>query len=398
MTPTTQIMDAAEVQTEITQYLGNVLDEAKKLAEAVKDDQSASQAAVLGTQVKTRVAWLKSKRAEIYEPLYAATERIRLEFDNPIKLGGQLEKTLAAAIIKFKQDKKREEDRLRLEAEANARRVREEAERKEREEEEERQRVIRDREARERKAREEAAAEERRIAVEAKAKEEAEKARLQREQDERARLMKAEEDARLAKAQEAEKVGLADRVESILETPEAIAPIAKPLPSSAELEAEKIRKRQEAEAEAETERQRQAKAAEEQRLRDEEAMRLKQMAEETERAKAEAARAEAEAAAQATVTTADSRMRTNVSAKYEISDEASFRKLVRAVAEGRAPLGFLGFDPEHPEKFRAPALGRHATAIKKDPDFSGKQSELAAIGVRVWLEEGGAFKAEEVTA
>lgn len=394
MSPTQEMVEASAVKAEIVAYMGDVMEQARQIAEAVKDDASADAAAELGVQIKTKVAWLKAKRTEIYEPLYKATERLRLEYDDPIKLGAQLEKTLSAKIIDYKLAKKREEERLRLAAEAEARRIREEAARKEREAEAERQRIIKEQEDRERKRREEEAAEERRKLAEAKAREDMEKARLQREQDERARRIKEEEDARLVKAQEAHDVGMPERVEGILEKPTAIAAVAT-LKSKVELDAEAERARLAREQEEGAERKRQEQLAEEQRLRDEESARMARLNEETARARAEADLAESQAAARASVTTADTRMRTNTSAKYEIPDAPSFLKLARAVAEGRAPIEFLGFDPEHPEKFRAPAIGRHATKIKGDPDFAGKQAELAAIGVRCWLEEGGSFKAEK---
>lgn len=397
MSPT-EIIDASVAKAEIVEYLGSVIDDAQSIANAVKDDVSANQAADLGVAIKTKLAWLKTKRAEVYEPLYQATERVRLEFDNPIKLGTQLEKTIGAAVIKYKLDKKREEERLRLAAEADARRIREEAARKEREVQAERDRIIKEQEDRERRRREAEAAEERRIQAEAKAREDADRARIQKEQDERAQRIKEEENARLAKAQEAQDVGLEERVDSILERPTAIAPIAKPLPTKAELEAaaEADRKRQAEEAAIES--QRQAREKEEERLRAEESERMKRMQEEADRATAEAEAAEAAAAAQVSVTQADTRMRNNTSAKYQITDEASFRKLVKAVAEGRAPIEFLGFNMKEPAGFRSPAIGKRATEIKNKPDFAALQAELLAVGITVWLEESGTFKAEKEVA
>ena len=396
MSPT-EVIDAEVVKNEVVAYLGNVFDLARNLALAVKDDASANQAAELGTAVKARILWLRNKRKEVYEPLYQATERVRNEYDDPIKMGTALEKTLGAAIIKYQQAKKREEDRLRMEAEAEARRQREEADRKAREAEAERQRIIREQEERERKRREEEAAEQRRVAAEKKAREDAERAQLQREQDERAARMKKEEDDRIAAAQQAQTVGLPERVDAILETPRPIAPIAN-LPSKAELDAEAARKFSEKQAQDAAESKRQQQAAEEQRLREEEQARMKKLKEDADRAAAEASQAEANAAAQATVTQAEERMRTSVTARYEIADRESFLKLTKAVSEGRAPIDWLGFDCEHPEKFRAPAIGRHATKIKNLPDFAAKQAEAAAVGVRIWLEEGGTFKAEKGVA
>lgn len=397
MSPT-EIIDAEQVKGEIVAYLGDTLDLAQAAALAVKDDASAERATDIGVQIKNRLAWLKVKRSEVYEPLYQATERVRREYDDPIKFGTQLEKTLSAAVIKYRQDKRREEERLRLAAEADARRVREEAERKAREAEAERQRVIQEQEARERRRREEEAAEARRKAAEKKARQDAERARLQKEQDERAQRIKEEEDARLAKAQEAQNVGLPERVETILETPAPIAPIAAPLPSKAEREAEERRKQEAAAAEAKAEQERQTRAAEEDRLRLEEQERVRRLKEDADRAKAEADLAEASAAAQASFTRVDDRMRTNTKAQYQVQSAVDFRRLCKAVAEGRAPIEFLGYDPLAPEKFRASAIGKEATKIKNLPDFEAKRAEMAAIGITVWLEEQGGFKTEKTSA
>lgn len=395
MSPATEIVDASLVKTEIVAYLGNVLTQAEEMALAVKDDASANEATSLGVAVKNRVKWLKDKREEVYEPLYKATERVRAEFDTPIKIGTDIDKRLSAAVIKYRLDKKREEERLRLAAEADARRIRDEAERKRKEVEAERQRIIREQEAREQKRRDDEAAEERRKLAEIEATKKAEQERLKKEQDERARLMKEEEDARLKKAQEAHDVGLSERVENILERPTAIAPVPAPLPTTAEMQAEAERKRKQAEADAEAERKRQEAAAEEERKCQEETAHMAKLQEDAERAKADADSAESMAAAHVTVGREDDRLRTSGSWQYAIDDEASFRKLLKAVVENRAPVEWAGFDPEQPKKFRATKIGKYVVKLKNDPDASGKQAELAAIGIRAWLQESGGFKADE---
>lgn len=395
MTPTTEIVDPSLVKAEIVEYMGSVIEQAQTMALAVKDDASAEQATSLGVAIKTKLLWLKGKRKEVYEPLYQATERVRAEYDDPIKLGTQLEKTLSAAVIKYKLDKKREEDRLRLQAEADARRIREESDRKEREAEAERQRVIREQEERERKRRDEAAAEVRRKLAEEDARKKADQKRHEDELAERARLQRQEEDARLNKAQEAQDVGLGERSDAILDKPTAIAPIAKPLPTHAEQQAQKEQARKELEAAQEAERKRQIAIAEEDRLREAEAAKVRQLQEEAEKSKAEAAAAESAAAAQITVSGIDDRLRTSGSWKYSLDSEAEFMKLVRAVAGGIVPPSWLGFDPEHPEKFRATPIQKHVTKFKNDPDASRKQEELRGIGIRTWLEEGGGFVAEK---
>lgn len=395
MTPMTEIIEASVVKAEITEYMGSVIEQAQQVAMAIKDDASAEQATSLGVAIKTKLLWLKGKRKEVYEPLYQATERVRAEYDDPIKLGTQLEKTLSAAVIKYKLDKKREEERLRLQAEADARRIREEAERKEREAEAERRRVIREQEEREQRRRDEEAAEQRRKQAEIEARKKAEQEKLQKEQEERARLQRQEEDARLEKAQEATDVGLGERSDAILERPTPIASIAKPLPTQAVVQAEQERKAKEAQAEQEAERRRQAAKAEEDRLREEEAAKVRKLQEDAEKAKADAEAAESAAAAQITVSGIDDRMRTSGSWKYSIDSIDDFIKLVRAVAAGIVPPTWLGIDPDRPEKFRATPIQKHVTKFKNDPEASAKQAELLAIGIRTWLEEGGGFVAEK---
>jgi hypothetical protein len=378
-------VDAAVVKAEVVSYIGNVIDEAQAVALAIVDDASCERAVALGSAVKERIVWLNGKRKEIYEPLFRATENVRNEYDNPLKLGKAIEKTLAAAVIDYKLKKRREEERLRLAAEAEAKRQKEDAERKEREAAAERERIVREREAIEQKKRDDAAAEERRRkeAEESERREVAAKA--QREADERNRKIKEEEDARLRNAQEAADVGLAERSENILEKQTSIAPVAAPLPSAAEREAIAEKERQEqAAAVAEAQRKADEKAADDKRRADD-AERLRKMDEEAAIAKKNAAEAEAVAAQQVTVSRPEERMNTSSRYKWDVADEASFRKLVLAVAQGRAPIEYLDFDPAHPEKFRASAITKDVTRLKGE--FNGD-----AIGIRVWAEESGSFK------
>lgn len=385
MSPTTEIMDPQIVKAEVVEYIGSVIDEAQAVALSIKDDATCEQAVALGSAVKEKLIWLTAKRKEVYEPLYKATERVRAEYDDPLKLGKTIEKTLAAAVIDYKLKKKREEERIRLAAEAEAKRQREEAARKEHEAQEERERIIREREQLEQRKRDEAAAEERRRKeAEESARREA-AAKAQAEADERARLMREEQDARLRNATEAHDVGLAERSETILDKQTSIAPVPAPLPTAAEREALAEKDRQaRAAAAAEEQRKADEKAAEEKRRADD-AERLRKMDEEAAQAKARAAEAEAAASSQVTVARPEDRMTTSSRYKWDMPDEASFRKLVRAVAEGRAPIEYLDFDPLHPEKFRASAVTKDLLRLKGD--FNGD-----ALGIRVWVEEGGTFK------
>jgi hypothetical protein len=374
--------------------MGRVIEQAQEISLTVNDDASAEIATNLGVAIKTKLEWLKKRREDVYEPLYHATENVRREYDDPIKLGKQLEKTLSASVIKYKLDKKREEDRLRLAAEADARRIREEAAEKARLAEAERQRIIKEQERREQERRDQIAAEERRKAAEAEAKRKAAQEREQREADERARLIKQEEDERIRKAQEASDVGLGERVESILERPTAIAPIAKPLPTAAAVAEEAERRRLEDEAEAKAEAERKAAAEREDSLREEEAARMRQLQDEAARAKADADAAESMAASQVIVPGVDGRMRTSGRWQYTVRDKKDFLKLAMAVAEERLPVEWLNFNPESPEKFKATAIGKYVTKLKEDIDRSGKQATLAAVGITCWLEEGGSFIVE----
>jgi len=42
--------------------------------------------------IKEKIAYLKNRRKVVYEPLKAATEGVRMEYDNPLKLGDQMER------------------------------------------------------------------------------------------------------------------------------------------------------------------------------------------------------------------------------------------------------------------------------------------------------------------
>lgn len=386
MSPVTEIIDHNLVKTEVVQYIGSVIEDARLLAVSIVDDESCARAADLGVQVKDRIKWLKERRKAVYDPLKEATETVRLEFDNPLKLGDQIERTLAAAVIDYRQKKRDEERKRQLEAEAEARRQREEAARKEREAAAERDRIIRERELEEARKRQAVRDEERRK-EEALAEEKRQaEARAKAEADARARQIKEEEDRRIAAAQKAHDVGLADRSEQIIDKQMPVAPLPAPLPSTAELAAKADQDRQAREARVADEKRKTEEKAAEERKRQEEADLLKRMDEEAAVAKAKAAEMEAVAASQVTVARPDERMRTSVSWKWDIKDAEAFKKLCRAVAEGRAPVEYAGFDPEQPQKFRAAAITKDVTRLKDQ--FQGD-----AIGIRTWFEESGTFKA-----
>lgn len=387
MSPSTEILDPQVVKAEVIEYLGSVLEDARILSVEIKDDSACEQAISLGAKIKEKIAYLKNRRKVVYEPLKAATEGVRLEYDNPLKLGDQMERALSAAVITFKQKKRAEEERVRLAAEAEAKRQKAEAEAKERAAQAERERIIREREAREQQERDERLAEERRRQAAAEKEKADADAKAKAEADARAQQLREEEDRRLAAAQEAQDVGLAERSETILAAQQPVAPLAAPLPTAAELEAQARKESVEREAiAAEEKRKSDAKAAEEKK-RAEEAAHLRRLEEEAALAKQRAAEQEAAASQQVTVTRPDERLRTSVSWKYDVPDVAAFRKLCRAIADGRAPVEYGGFDPEQPQKFRGTAaLQRDVTRLKEQ--FAGSD-----IGIRTWPEESGSFKA-----
>ena len=381
-----EIVDPQIVKAEIVEYIGNVVEDARTLAIAITDDATCESAISLGAAVKDKLKWLKGRRLAVYKPLADATENVRLEYDTPLKLGEQIEKTLAAAVITYKQQKRAEEERRRLEIEAEARRQKEEADRKEREAAAERDRIIRERQLEEQRKREEAAAEERRrIEAEAAVKREIE-AKAKAEADERSRQLREEEDRRLAAAQAAQDVGLVDRSEQILEKQMPVAPIVPQMTSVADLQARALVDQARRDEEAARDRREAEQRAAEAAKREAQATMLKRMDDEAALARARAAETEAAASQAVTVSRPEERMRTSVSWKWDIPDADSLRKLARAVADGRAPVEYLGFDPAEPQKFRAAAITKDVTRLKDQ--FRGE-----AIGVRTYPEESGSFKA-----
>lgn len=390
MSPT-EIMDPSIVKAEVVEYLGSVLEDARALSLKIVDDASCEEAIAMGAAVKERINWLKTRRKKVYIPLKEATEGVRLEYDTPIKLGESLEDTLDAGVITYKQKKRDDETRARLALEAEAKRQKEEAARKEREVQAERDRIVRERELEEQKKRDAAEAEERR-------RQEAERedqrqivAKAKAEADERARQLREEEDRRLASAKEAHDVGLAERSETILDKQMPVAPLPAPLPSPAEIEAKAKAERELREAVAERDRILAEEKAAQDKRRADDAERLRKMDEEAAIAKAKAAEAEAIASQQITVTRPDDRHQTSVRWRYDVPTEAEFRVLCLAIGEGRAPVEYGGYNPDKPQDFRGTAdLQKDVTRLK--------DNFPRGIGIRVFPEESGHFKAAAVVA
>ncbi len=387
MSPVTEITDPQVVKAEVVEYIGSAIEDARTIAANITDDVSLEKAKTLGSLIKEKISWLKARRKAVYEPLRSATETVRMEYDTPLKLGEALERTLAASVITYMQKKRDEETRARLALEAEAKRQAEEAARKEREAQAERDRIIRERELEEQRKRDAAEAELKRIKEADEANRRAIAAKAQAEADARAEQIRLEESRRLATAQEAHDVGLTERSETILDKQMPVAPLPAPLPSAAEIAA-KAQAEADARAAVAAEEKRKAdeKAAEEKK-RAEDAERLRIMDEDAARARAVAAEAEAIASQQIVVNRPDDRMRTNVSWKYDVPNLAEFKKLCKAIAEGRAPAEYAGFDPEQPQKFRGCAVLQKDVTRLKD-QFAG-----ADIGIRTWPEESGSFKA-----
>lgn len=381
-----EIVDPSVVKGEVVEYLGNVIEDARILAANVTDDVGLEKATTMGAMIKQKIAWLKERRKAVYEPLKAATENVRLEYDTPLKLGEQLEKTLVAAVITYKQKKRDEETRARLALEAEAKRQKEEAERKEREAAAERDRIVREREAEEQRKRDAVAVEEKRKADEVARIQRENEAKAKAESDARAAQLKLEEDRRVAAAKEAEDVGLTERSETILDKQMPVAPLPAPLPSAADLQAKAEKERADREAAVAEEKRKADEKVAEEKKRTEEAAALKKLDDDAAAARAKSAEAEAAASQQVTVSRPDERVRTAVSWKYDLPDSAAFRKLCLAIGEGRAPVEYGGFDPENPQKFRAAAITKDVTRLKDQ--FQGEP-----IGVRTWPEETGSFKA-----
>jgi hypothetical protein len=380
------ILDPGVVKAEVVEYVGSVVEDARVLSLSISDDESCARAVDLGQKVKDKMKWLTGRREAVYEPLKKATESVRLEYDTPLKLGDQIQKTLAAAVITYKQKKRAEEERIRLAAEAEERRLKEEAARKEREAAAERDRIIRERELEESRKRQAIIDEEnRKKAEEERVRKEAE-VKAKAEADERARQLKEEEDRRIANAQEAHDQGLGDRSEQILDTQKPVAPIAAPLPSAAETAAKAESERVERERIAEEARRKEEERIAEQKKRDEEVERLRKLDEDAAIARAAAEQAGAVAAQSVTVTRPEDKMRTSVSWKYDVPNIEAYKKLCLAIAQGRAPVEYGGFDPENPQKFRAAAIQKDVTRMKGE--FQGE-----GIGIRTWPEESGSFKA-----
>ena len=388
-----KIVDPQIVKAEIVQYLGNVIDRVRELVLNIKDDESRDRAVQAGVEIRGKIDWLEAKRLKVYVPLRDALEVLRKEYDIPIELGTGLIKPLGAAVKNYDIKKRREEQLAREQQEAEAKRIRDEAARKERELEAARQKFIREQQEAEQRRRDALEAEAKREQEMLEAQERDRQEQARREQEERARRIREEEDSRLAHAQEAKDVGLDHKVDGILSRATPIAPVAT-MPTQADLDKARLeeedRKRREEDERAAAERRRLDDEAEKKR-RDEAEANFNRLRDETEAAKAKAEEAEAAAAATVSVTRPDDRIRTSVTWKYEVPDRTAFVKLVRAVADGRAPVEYLGFDPDHPEKFRATAIGKDVQKLKGE--FGGE-----AIGIRAWPEESGSFKAAKAEA
>jgi hypothetical protein len=387
----TSLVEAEVVAREIGPAIDSALSEAAKVAASVVDDASRERAVSLGVLVREKVAKAEEWRECYYIPAYRAVKNLADFVDPKIKTGKGILKVLSSAISEY-DIRKRREEQLEIERrEAEARRKREEAERKIREAEEAEKRAREAEEAEKRRKQEAEEAERRRIQAEEDAKRRREEEARRLEQEERARKIKAEEDARLAHAQVADSVGAGEKkADAILETPTPISRVvASPQVSrdseSLGIESDLAKKAADEKAEAE-------------RIAAEESERRRIKAEEDARAAREAAAtaAAAASAAEAAITSAgvlarrpDERERTVVRWRWDLAgggtrdgDRRAFLALVAAVHAGRAPVEYLGFDQNHPEKFRPAAINDDVQRLK---------SQFSCDGLRVFMQEDKQF-------
>lgn len=382
--PVPEVVVFETIKNDIGPAIDNALKHAAKLAVNIVDDATRDLAVDAVEKLKDdALTPLKRWREEFYMQVwYRPGETVREVFDSRIKPAETAIKTMLGKVSDYNLKKEREEKIAKEKAEAEARRLREEAERKQREAEEA-ERRRKDAEAAEKKRIEEAAAAEaRRIQAEKEAKERLERDAREAAAAETARKLKEEQDARLAHAQEAEAQGNgAAKVETILESATPISPVlAKPEQTK---DLETLRLEQEQATRITTERllreRAESEAAEKRRIEAEaEAQRT--------RAEAEQAVAAATAAAAAAATTSIAKheeARTFGVERWvwDLDSDGTVdgdRKAFIAMLEGVIaaikgqvpippgfdPLKFVGFDEDHPEKFRPSAISEAVTESK----------------------------------
>ncbi len=199
-----RVVGAEVVEKEMGELCGKVVEKARELSAAVKDDASREIAVKYGSDLAGKVKFIKAARVMRYEPLKKACDSVREFFDDPLKRIKIAMDTLSAGVTAYDIEIKRKERIAQEALEAEARRRQEEYERKKREYEANvaRQKAEDDRRERERLASLEA---------------------------ERRAKIKAEEDARLAHAEEAKAQGNEGKVDAILAQ---ATPIAAPAPAA----------------------------------------------------------------------------------------------------------------------------------------------------------------------
>lgn len=367
---TPEVVDLEIIGRDIGPAIDKALSLAGKLAANVVDQTGMTVAVDAADKVKGYVATLKALRLNHYDPLYRKAEDARSHFDDRIKTGTAIIKTLLAAVSDFNVKAEREARLKREAAEAEARRIQEEADRKRREAEEAaaRAKAAAEDEARRKKEAEEA--EKRRLQAEKDAKDRQEREIREQAARETQRKLQEEETARLAHAQKAEDVGNVDKVGTILDSQTPISPtMASPQVAK---DSETLRKEQElaqkqADERAELERQAAAEAERKRKESEAEAARLKADADQA----AVSAKIAAAAASQAVVVAKDSRTSSVTTWKWDWDsdgtiqgDTRAFLALVRAVADGKAPVEFLGFDPQKATDFRPSAINDTVQRLK----------------------------------
>lgn len=368
---TPEVVDLDVIRRDIGPAIDKALNEAHRIAAAVKDDTSRELAINAVERVQGHLDSLNRWRKDFYEPKYRDAEEARENFDPRIKSGKAIVKTIMASVSEYNVRKEREARIARERAEAEARRQVEEAERAKQAAIDAERRAKEAIEAEKRRKAEAEEAERRRVAAEAEAKIRAEREAREAAAAETTRKIKEEEDARLRHAQEAKDVGNVGKVDAILEQPTPISPVLASPHVAPDLKTLALEQELAAKAAAEkAERERQ-----EQEIADADLRKAKADAEAAKEAaaQAEAAAKMAQAAASmAVVTRPDPRTTSVTRWKWDLDsdgtlagDRAAFMALAKAVVEGRAPVEYLGFDLDHPDKFRPTAVNADVQRLKE---------------------------------
>ena len=366
-----EVIDLEVFRRDIGPSIDKALEMARRIQVNITDDKSLDLATDSAERMAEISDILKNGKEKHHLPLYVIEQDAYNVFAPRMKLAQTLKKDTLGAISDFKDKRERAARLAREKAEREAREIQEEADRKKKAAEEAEARAKQAIEDEKRRKKEAEEAEERRVKAEREAKEKAERDAREAAVRETLRKQKEEEDARLAHAQEAQDQGNIHKVDSILEQTMPISPVLASPQMAPDLETLRIEKElanKRAAEKAEADKIAAEEAAKKQKEAADEATRLRA---EADKAEADAKAAQAMAAVTSMVTRPDSRTTTVIRWKWDldsdgtvVGDCAAFLKLARAVADGHAPIEYLGFDPDHPEKFRPEAINKDVTESK----------------------------------